>query len=176
MKTLFISREVPYPVSGGVALRNWQNINALIKQGPVALFTASNWTPKQTTLPGITRWHHSNVELQRTNLENLERRLWWAHPNRHPDADWAYSHQAAQELDELLRDFQPDIVIFEEVWLHRYLSIVKKYCSNIIFDNHNVEYALAQQNLKSLCGFKGNIKKRLLLNHTKNIELNMLKN
>jgi hypothetical protein len=55
--------------------------------GKVALFTASNWTPKQESLPGVDIWKHSNVEKQRLVLENLNHCLWWLYPNKRPDAD-----------------------------------------------------------------------------------------
>ncbi len=170
LRTLFITKEVPYPPIGGVSLRNWQNINIMMKYGPVAIFSASNWTPKETSLPGVTLWHHSNVEIQRSGWENLERRLWWLHPRRHPDADWSYSSTAARELDELIAKFKPDLVIFEEVWLYPYLSVVKRHQCHIILDEHNVEANIFQQKYSSVQNLKSEIKVKIQLNHLKSIE------
>ena len=77
-------------------------MNIMMKYGSVAVFSASNWTPKKTSLPKVQIWKHCNVEQQRSSGENLQRRLWWLFPHKHPDADWAYSQKAAQELDELV--------------------------------------------------------------------------
>jgi polysaccharide biosynthesis protein PslH len=170
IRTLFITKEVPYPPIGGVSLRNWQNINIMMKYGPVAIFSASNWTPKETSLPGVNLWHHCNVEIQRSGWENLERRLWWLHSHRHPDADWSYSNTAAQELDELIAKFQPDLVIFVEVWLYPYLRVVQRHKCRIIFDNLNVEASLFQQKYGSLQDIKSKIKVEIQLDHLKSIE------
>jgi polysaccharide biosynthesis protein PslH len=170
IRTLFITKEVPYPPVGGVSLRTWQNINIMIKFGPVGVFSASNWTPKSTSLPGVTLWKHSNFATHRSNWENLESRLWWLHPRRHPDADWAYTKTAAQELDETLIKFQPDIVVLEEVWLYPYLGVVKKHKCRIIFDNHNVEASLWQQRYHAVQGIKSKLKAKIQLDHLKSIE------
>ncbi len=98
LRTLFISKQVPYPPIGGVSLRNWQNMNIMMTFGPVAVFTASNWSPNQQSLPGIEVWNHCNVEEQRSKWEKLERILWWLIPTRHQRVDWAYSKKAAQEF------------------------------------------------------------------------------
>jgi glycosyltransferase involved in cell wall biosynthesis len=170
LRTLFITKEVPYPPRGGVSLRNWQNMTILMKFGPVAVFSASNWSPKKTSLPGVTIWQHCNVEQQRSSWENLNRRLWWLDPSRHPDADWAYSNDAAQELDQLLIEFKPDLVVFEEVWLYPYIGVVKKHQCRIIFDNLNVEASLWKQNYRSVKGLKSQIKAKILISHLEVIE------
>jgi glycosyltransferase involved in cell wall biosynthesis len=169
MRTLFIAKEIPYPPRGGVSLRNWQNMNAMMAYGPVALFTTANWTPKRQTPPGITVWKHANIE-HRSIWERLNRRLWWLYPNHHPDADWAYSKQAAQELNQLLTEFKPDLVIFEEVWLYPYLRIVQQYPCQIILDNHNVEASLWEQNYREIQDKQQRLKADLLIARLKTIE------
>ncbi|MFP5272031.1 glycosyltransferase family 4 protein [Coleofasciculus sp.] len=170
IRTLFITKEVPYPPKGGVSLRNWQNINIMMKFGLVAVFSASNWTPKHSSLPGVVLWKHTNVTTQRSGWENRQRRLWWLRRRRHPDADWAYSNRAAQELDELLTKFQPDLVIFEEVWLYPYLSVVKRHQCRIIFDEHNIEAPLFQQKYPSFEGLRSRAKATIQLSHLTSIE------
>lgn len=170
IRTLFITKEVPYPPVGGLSLRTWQNINIMIKFGPVGVFSASNWSPTNTSLPGVTLWKHANVASQRSNWENLENRLWWLSPRRHPDADWAYAKTAAQELDATLTEFQPDVVIIEEVWLYPYLSVVESHKCQIIFDNPNVEASLWQQRHHAVQGLKPKFKAKIQLNHLKSIE------
>lgn len=170
LRTLFITKEVPYPPGGGVSLRNWQNMNAMMEFGPVAVFSAANWTPKETSLPGIEQWKHCNVERQRSSWENVERRLWWIDPLRHPDADWAYSDGAAEELDVFLAEFKPDLVIFEEVWLHRYLPVVKRHNCFTILDEHNVEAHLFEQRNDSNPTLREKLKWTIQLAHLRSIE------
>ncbi|MCG8367592.1 MAG: glycosyltransferase family 4 protein [Pseudanabaenales cyanobacterium] len=140
IRTLFITRNLPYPPRGGAPLRNWQNINAMALFGPVGVFTLFRGKPNDQTLPGVELWHHYNtVEQPRSRFEKLRRRLWWLRPHGHPLIDWLYVQVAAQQLDEILKQFQPNLVIFEEMWLYRYLPLVKRYGCSIILDNHNVE-------------------------------------
>jgi glycosyltransferase involved in cell wall biosynthesis len=170
LRTLFITKEVPYPLRGGGSLRNWQNMNAMMAYGPVALFSATNWSPKRSQLPGIAIWRHCNVEEQRSGWEQWQRRLWWLLPRREPDADWAYSQEAARALDKLLAEFKPDLVIFVEVWLYRYLPVVKRHPCRIIFDNHNVEGHLFGQRDLSGESWRSRLKARIKLAHLQEIE------
>ncbi|BAZ50557.1 putative group 1 glycosyl transferase [Nostoc sp. NIES-4103] len=170
IRTLFITKEVPYPPIGGVNLRTWQNINIMMKFGPVGVFSASNWSPKNTSLPGVTLWKHSNVARERSGWEKLENRLWWLYRDKHPDANWAYAKTAAEELEATLTEFQPDLVIIEEVWLYSYLNVLKRYRCPIIFDNHNVEASLLQQRHSSVQGLKSQLKAKIQLQHLKFIE------
>lgn len=175
IRTLFITKEVPYPAIGGVSLRNWQNMNIMMKYGAVAVFSASNWSPKETSLPGIAMWKHCNVEQQRSSWETLNRRLWWFFPLRHPESDWAYSDMAAQKLDELLTEFKPNLVIFEEVWLYPYLSVVQKHQCRIVLDEHNVESDIFRQKCASVQGLKSQIKSQIQLFHLKSIEKDFIR-
>ncbi|AFZ23242.1 glycosyltransferase [Cylindrospermum stagnale PCC 7417] len=170
IRTLFITKEVPYPPVGGVSLRTWQNINIMMKFGPVGVFSASNWSPKNTSLPGVVNWKHANVALQRSTWEKLDLRLWWLHPRRHPDADWAFAKTAAEELDATLTEFQPDLVVVEEVWLYNYLTVVKSHKCHIIFDNHNVEASLWRQRHSGVTGLKSKLKAKIQLDHLQSIE------
>lgn len=170
VRSLFITKNVPHPPLGGVGLRNWQNMNIMMKFGPVAVFSASNWTPKYTSAPGISIWKHCNVAEQRSSWETKQRRLWWLRRRRHPDADWAYSYQAAQELDTFMSQFNPDIVIFEEVWLYPYLEVVKSHPCRIILDEHNIEAELCEQKQSSVQGLKLKLRAKLQLAKLKSIE------
>lgn len=170
IRTLFITKEVPYPTIAGLSLRIWQNINIMMKFGPVGVFSASDWNPKNTSLPGVAVWKHCNVAQQRSSWEKLNSRLWWFNSYRHSDADWSYANTAAQELDKLLTQFKPDLVIIEEVWLYPYLRIVQNHKCQIILDNHNVEASLWSQTHRSIKGLKAKLKAKIQLDHLKTIE------
>ena len=170
IKTLFITKEVPIPVKGGVSLRNWQNMNVMMKFGPVAVFSAANWTPRRQTMPGVDLWKHYNVEDARTRIEELERRLWWLRPIGDPDADWPYCRFTAKKLAELMREFQPDIVVIEQVWLYRYLSVVKQFSCRIILDDHNIEAHLAAQPDRSQESIRTQVKAKIQTAHLRGME------
>lgn len=169
-RTLFITQQVPYPPMGGGALRNWQNINIMGKYGEVAVFSVSTWTPKRTSVPGVTIWKHYNVAQQRTTLEQIERRLWWLRPHGYPGVDWCYSYEAARKLDELLREFKPDVVIFSEVWPYRYLPIVQGHSCRKILDEHNIEVDNFVQKYSNAKNVREKIKFKRQLPQMKSIE------
>ena len=170
IRSLFITKEVPYPPQGGVSLRNWQNMNILSQYGPVAVFSAANWTPKTTELPNIEIWRHCNAQQQRSSWENFQRRLWWLFPLRHPDVDWAYSDKSAEELQQLIANFKPDLIIFEQIWLYRYLKAVRDYPCHLILDQHNVEFHLFGQKIEGEKKLSSRLKNQLLISHLRNLE------
>lgn len=138
-RTLFLVQQQPYPLNGGVSLRNWQNLNLMRRWGPVGIFSIYRGQPDLKSLSGFEFWHHYNLSSsQRPWWEKVQRRLWWrrAETSR---ADGVYTHQAAQQLKQVLATYQPDLIIVEQIWFYRYLPILKKYGCPIIFDNHNVE-------------------------------------
>ncbi|AKG24080.1 glycosyltransferase family 4 protein [Calothrix sp. 336/3] len=170
MRTLFITKEVPYPTIGGVSLRTWQNINIMMKSGEVGVFSVSNWTPKHTSLPGVAVWKHCNVTEKRSPKEQFINRLWWFSPRKHPDTLWGYSHATEEALNQLLQEFKPDIVILEEIWVYPYLQVVKNHPCKIIFDNHNVEASLWEQRHSNSNNWKFRLRNTIHLAHLKRIE------
>ncbi|KAM3094880.1 glycosyltransferase family 4 protein [Phormidesmis sp. 146-35] len=172
LKTLFIVRNPPYPPIGGLSLRIWQNINVMARFGSVAVFSACRWQPTQASMPKVDVWSHYNIDRPRSPLEQLQRKVWWLRPLGHPDADWAYADSAAQELDQLLARFQPDLVIFEEVWMYRYLAIVKQHNCHTILVEHNVEASLFADKFQSGRTLRTRLKVSRQLPQLKAIERN----
>jgi len=170
IRTLFITREIPYPIVAGVSLRLWQNINIMIKFGPVGVFSAVDWNPVHTSLPGVEVWKHCNVLQQRSPWEKFIARFWWFDSHRHSDADWVHAQAAAQELQVMMTQFQPDLVVMEQVWLYPYLKVVQEHGCEIIFDNHNVEASLWQKIKAAAQGLKAKLKTKIELAHLQVIE------
>jgi glycosyltransferase involved in cell wall biosynthesis len=142
VRSLAVVQVPPYPPMGGVALRNWQNICLLKQWGIVGVFSIYKGRREDTNLPGVELWHHYDIASpRRSPLAKVERRLQWLRPQGYPYADWLYTNEAAQQLENCLQQFQPDVVLFEEVWLYRYLPRVERYGCPLILDNHNIEGA-----------------------------------
>lgn len=151
VRSLFITQFIPYPPTGGAPLRNWQNINALIKLGPVAIFTVSKFrgasSEKHKHPPGVTLWRHHKPQERSLIEKSFDKLRQWLAPNRIPGE--IIESSASRELEELISTFRPDIVIFEELWLHCYLPVVQKFNCKIILDEHNVEAPLYLDKRKS---------------------------
>jgi glycosyltransferase involved in cell wall biosynthesis len=175
IRTLFISRDPPYPPISGTSLRIWQNVNIMRRYGPVAFFTSCRWEPTNTSLPKIDVWRHYNVDRPRSWSEQLERKIWWLRPFGHPTVDWVYANIGARQLDELLAEFKPDLTIFEEVWMHRYLSVVQRYPCRTILLEHNIEASIFEAKYASDKSLKAKLKKRVEFPKVKSIESNFVR-
>jgi glycosyltransferase involved in cell wall biosynthesis len=73
-------------------------------------------------------------------------------------------------LKQLIAEFKPDLVIFEQIWLHNYLKVVKDYPCRLILDQHNVEFHLSQQGVAAAEDFPSRLKSQLLLSHLRALE------
>jgi glycosyltransferase involved in cell wall biosynthesis len=144
IKTLFIVKEIPYPPIGGVCLRNWQNINIMTKYGAVAVFAIDHQESDVKELPNVNTFHYhqlnnsnfiSSLNKVQNNLDDLSCKY----------IDDNCDRQAIETLKSIMIDFQPDLVIIEQLWLFRYMKILKSYPCKIILDEHNIEADLLKQ-------------------------------
>jgi glycosyltransferase involved in cell wall biosynthesis len=152
LRTVFVTRSLPYPPIGGAPLRNWQNINIMMKFGSVAVFclpTLPHELNQKTQSPPIEiLWSiHYPQDRQLVLQEKIERRwrqFWWLLTRGHPFTNTKkyYTRSIERELTEVLTQFQPHIVIFEEPWLYCYLPTVKSFQCRIVLDAHNAETSL----------------------------------
>ncbi|MCL1463492.1 glycosyltransferase family 4 protein [Argonema galeatum] len=168
-RTFFITRDIPYPPMNGGLLRNWQNINIMMKFGPVGVFSCfdSKQNPSDS-LPGVSLWHPCQITKPSSFWETLKRWAWRVRPAGDLYVYKLYSQSAADELQEVIQKFQPDLVVFAEIWMYRYLPVVQKYGLPIIFDNHNVE-ALTKK-ISANQSLISQIKEKLQFFQHKNIE------
>ncbi|MGK7885743.1 MAG: glycosyltransferase family 4 protein [Crocosphaera sp.] len=166
VRTLFVTRYLPYPPVGGSALRNWQNINIMKDYGPVSIVSICPDKAEQVELPGIDFWDNFVVDKSIDFWENYRRKLWPIRPAGYPDIDRLYQTDIAKKLQNSLKKFNPNLVIIEELWMYHYLKIIKQFSCKIIVDNHNIEADLLQQNHGKL---------KLKLPRLKGIEKNFIK-
>ena len=166
IRTLFLTRYLPYPPLGGAALRNWQNINIMREYGPVSILSICPDKAEQVELSGIEFWENFVVDKSIDLWQNYRRKLWPIRPFGYPDIDFLYQPNIAQKLHNTLNKFHPDIVIIEELWTYHYLKIIKQFSCKIILDNHNIEADLLRQNYGDL---------KLRLPRLKAIEKNFIK-
>lgn len=170
MKTLFITKDFPYPINGGVSLRNQQNISIMQKYGEVDIFSVSEWPVKHSAPPEINHWIHCNIQKLRTKEEGNQQKLWWFYSTRYPNADAVYCSSAGTQLMRYMEEFKPDIVVLEELWVSRYIPILKSFPCKIILDQHNIEYPLFQQRQTINTKLHQKITFPIRSNHIKSLE------
>ncbi|VXD25472.1 conserved hypothetical protein [Planktothrix serta PCC 8927] len=173
VRTLFITLDLPYPPRSGAPLRNWQNMNLMRQYGNVAVFSIFKGQPPQKTLPGIQNWYHYDLAQKRPLKERLQNRLSGLTPWRYAYIDFFYTQPAVDILKQILKEWQPTIVIFEHLWLCRYLPIVQRYPCQIIFDEHNVEVDLFEQKIQQMMGLRLKTKMKLEKFHLQFMEKKM---
>jgi len=161
VRTLFITLDLPYPPRAGAPLRNWQNMNLMKQYGDVAVFSIFKGQSTHQNLPGIQNWYHYDLAQKRPLKERLQNRLSGLTPWKCAYIDFFYTEPAVEKLNQILKEWQPSLVIFEHLWLCRYLPIVQRYPCQIIFDEHNIEVDLFEQKLQQIIGFR--LKTKMML-------------
>lgn len=154
LRTLMIAKDIPYPIFAGVSLRNWQNLNILMKYGPVAGFSFSESSANEISIPGVSCWKNFIIDEPISFWEKQKQRWLWPLSPRPP----LYSDKVAQELDKFLREFKPNLVICEMVFVYPYLKVFKNHNCHIILDQHNIEADLFKQRYIVTESFKTKLK------------------
>jgi polysaccharide biosynthesis protein PslH len=124
-------------------LRNWQNVSSLLHLGEVGVLgLCSNDNDRSRSPdPRLAFWRcitDPDLSFPTPVGRRIEARSWLLDPVGHP-ADIFYSAMAAREVGELMREFQPQVVMIEGLFIHRYLDVVRQWNCGTILDCHNVE-------------------------------------
>lgn len=145
LRTLVLTCKSVFPAIGGAPMRNWQTINIMLRLGPVATFSVLSRRLDGFDPPPGVALHRSHWSGRSFLLRVLKRALWWVRPLGHDRADIFYDTAGERDLKSFLVEFKPDLVILEELWLHRYLSLIRATGCRVIYDSHNVEYQLRRE-------------------------------
>jgi glycosyltransferase involved in cell wall biosynthesis len=169
VRTLFVTMMV-HPPLGGTHLRNWQNVSLMKQLGPVGVFSIFNRSTHYPDTSGLAFCQHYNIHDYRAPAILLERAI---HLLRRKGLRyyWSYVSIFAKALKAALQEFQPDLVLIEELGLYPYLPIVQSYGCPIIFDNHNVEASLYEDTQCSRGDLKAWVNRQLYLPQLHRAEL-----
>lgn len=175
MRTLVVTRKPIYPPIGGAPLRNWQNVSALQSFGEVATFSIlSRLDPEKIdTPPGVRhcKYFHGKVIANKRQLSyKIAKRFWWLRPRGHWYADDYYAGWVARELEAAIADFQPDVIVLEELMLHQYFRVLAQSGAVLIYDAHNAEFLLDQQIHQGVGTFRERLTASIQTQKTKAIE------
>lgn len=176
---MLIAQNLPYPSFAGVDLRNWQNVNALMDIGDVGVFGLCSQDPRVNGSPSGPVFYRCSTDpklgYSPSADQKLTRRPWLLEPLGHP-SDTYFTDRAAAELTDLLIHFNPEVVILEELWLHRYIDIVKAHPCEVILDCHNVEASLSKEIGDLACGndLRSKLAGKILPERVRKIEQNAI--
>ncbi len=161
-----------HPPIGGTHLRNWQNVSLMKQLGPVGIFSIFNRSTHYPKANDLAFCQHYNVHEYNAPAILLERAI---HLVRRKGLRyyWSYISVFAKALRVALQEFQPNLVIIEELGLYPYLPIVQSYGCPIIFDNHNVEANLYEDTKCSGEGLKAWVNRQLYLPQLHSAELRL---
>jgi glycosyltransferase involved in cell wall biosynthesis len=145
-RILLIAQNLPYPTFSGMDLRNWQNVNGLLRVGEVGVFGLCSNDTHRVKSPDarLAFWRCTadpDLSYPTPVGRRIEARAWVLDRLGHP-ADIFYSDMAAREVGELMREFEPQIVVVEGLFVHRYVDLIRHFRCRIILDCHNVEAPL----------------------------------
>lgn len=138
-RILVLSRSNPQLFISGARIRNWQNIESLSNIADVSLFTIHiDSSQKNLPIPkhSLHSWRSYFVPF---SIHQAVRSI--ISPTQ-IILHFFYNKNIQNQLKKVLHDFRPDIVLFEEIWLHAYLKTVQSFGCKIILDMHNVEQKL----------------------------------
>lgn len=148
MRALMLAENLPYPTFKGGDLRNWQNVVALRRLGDVAVFGLCSNDRRVAHAPAnVAGWQCSAdpaLAFPMPPARVAAARRWLLEPEGHP-ADTYASPIAAAEIERLVADFRPEVVVIERLWLYRYASHARARGARVVLDAHNVETTLARQ-------------------------------
>jgi glycosyltransferase involved in cell wall biosynthesis len=175
-RTLVLAEGLPYPARVGKDLRNWQNICGLSSISQVGVFGLCSNDPRiQNCPPRRLEFWRSSTDAALTYpppkhvLAAAE--AWPLSPEGHP-SDLYYSDKAAGQIADVMASFKPQLVVVENVWLYRYIDVLKQFRCRIVLDCHNVDGALSQEIADAAVGDKlpARLVRKLLPGRTKMME------
>lgn len=131
-------------IHGGAALRNWQNVRALAKLGPVDVVSVG---PQEhpRVLPEVRHFEsfpRIEKNVRSSIFNGFSRKSWVLAADSHPMICTHVSTAAEAWINERLKSCTYNVALIEELALVPYLSNVKGKVGFTIFDAHNVESAL----------------------------------
>jgi len=134
-----LSHRLPFPPQGGADLRNWQNVRALAAAGRVGVLGLDRAVPPPAC-EGVVEWQATSDQalVEPPASTAVDALKWLRDPAAHPSDRW-YSPIAAAELVGMVHRLEPDIVVLEQLWLHRYVGDLRRFGCPVVYDAHNLE-------------------------------------
>jgi glycosyltransferase involved in cell wall biosynthesis len=148
MKILQLSTKVPYPPKDGGAAGIFIFSKTLVKLGHSVAILAFN-PPKHfvssgelNDLPEGICIHSVEIDTRPTFLKALKNLVVQSIPYQ---VERFVNEKYKQKLIEVLKQFQPDVVQLEGVYLCPYIPVIRNYSrASVVLRAHNIEFVLWQ--------------------------------
>lgn len=127
MRILQFTVDCPFPPVSGGEIRNAANARALASMGEV-LTVSLTGAPAPSPPPNI---RHRTIEAGRGRAS-------WSRRSPHPTMHILPDDELA-EADALWGQFDPDLVVIEEVVLAQLLTLARKHRARTVLDLHNID-------------------------------------
>ena len=164
LRSVVLVEEHPAAAAGGIALRNAANIAGLAALGPVTVVGAGD---KAGLLPRSALGECDAIGLGVRAPPDREDR--WARREAGHPSDDRWTPPAEAVLQALLRRCRPDVVVVEQLWLHRYITTARGAGAFVVLDAHNVETSVYEQVAATACDARRDLD-RLMARRTATIE------
>ncbi len=125
----------------GVDLRCWQMLN-LLRQTTAGGWACSRSRGEATAAAGISRCSVGRHRFGKSS--SLDQASWIKQPDALPSHGY-FDEPSANALVELMREFAPDVVVLDQLWMHSYESAARSSNVKLVLNSHNVEATLARQ-------------------------------
>lgn len=143
-RTLILTVDPAYPPVSGADLRNFQNAAAAAGFGPVSLVSVH---------PQGEDTRMSDERIRVLSLDVADERRARPVTRRTTAIEVRISSAMLARLLDIMRDFQPDVVLVEGIPLFPVLGQIRPFAPMVILDMHNVESDLAAQVTRNSPGF-----------------------
>ncbi len=134
ISSVLVAEEHPWPPRGGIALRNAAAVTGLAAAGSVTVVGVGDGTAPRSPSPLGER---DAVGLGHRPAPDPEDR-WAVGRGGHP-SDGRWSPTADDRLRAVIDAVRPDVVVFGQLWLHRFVEVARRSGAFVVLDAHNVE-------------------------------------
>jgi glycosyltransferase involved in cell wall biosynthesis len=134
VRSILVTECHPWPPAGGIALRNAANAAALARLGPLAIVGVGDPFMSRRASP---LGEAATIGLGHSPVIDADD-SWRTRVDGHP-SDGRWDDVTERRWRAVLRRWRPDVVVVEQLWLHRAFAAPRDLGITTVLDAHNVE-------------------------------------
>jgi glycosyltransferase involved in cell wall biosynthesis len=170
-RVLLLTRKVPSRGLSGSSIRVCQHASVLRQFAEVGVCTISLPRDEEHENPdppsGVAFFEHLSARPSFAQYVRLSTDL--LSDRGAPCSDAYWNPDIALRLQHILRTFQPHTVVMSEIWLYRYLPVIRLFPCTVVLDVHDVSQPL-YRSIEAAAPFSFWLSSRLLRQTSEAIE------